>query len=118
MSLSFAFAYAAGEGPQLPTTPLMMHQQPNAPNAPNKLRKAEPRERGNIAKRRLTKDRWLATSDGELIGRIQRIVRRPDGRYRFFMQHMRHKDIVEFDGNLGKCDETDEVVRVCKDMMM
>lgn len=69
MSLYFALAYAAGEGPQLPTTPLMA-------------------------------------------------LHRPDGRCRVFMQHVRHKDIVGFDGTLGKCDETHELVRVCKDMMM
>lgn len=113
MSLQLAFAQAAGGGPQPPTTPLKMMPLSNAPNIVRD-RAYKLRKDCGIAKRRLSKDRWLITSNGDPIGRVKRVVRRSELVRRIFMEHGRHKDIVDFDAGLneGKCAETGAFVRV------
>lgn len=115
MSLHFELAHAAGEGPQLPTTPLQMLPPPNAPS----VRRAiidKSRDR-HVKRRRLDKDRWLVTSDGALVGRVKRIVRRLGNDRRVFMVHGPCKDVVDFRDDRGICAETGEEVTVQRLMM-
>lgn len=105
MSLQLAFAHAAGEGPQAPSTPLIALPLHNAPSM-HRAVAHKPRQTNGTTRRRLSKDRWLVTSDGERLGRIKRIARRSPAAWRVYMEHRRHKDIVQYASGRGRCAET------------
>lgn len=105
MSLHLAFAHAAGEGPQAPSTPLIALPLHNAPSV-HRAFAHEPRLTNGSSKRRLSKDRWLVTLDGERLGRIKRIARRSPEAWRVYMDHHRRKDIVQYANGRGRCAQT------------
>ena len=115
MSLHFAFAHAAGEGPQAPATPLIALPLHNAPSV-HREHPYKPRQAGGSTRRRLSKERWLITSDGQRLGRVIRIARRSPEVWRVYMDHRRQKDIVQYANGHGKCAQTGEDLLVQKGM--
>ena len=110
MSLLNEFDYAAGVGPQLPTTP-MGQPQAREPPALERASVHTSRDINGSTRRKLTDDRWL-TSTTDVIGRVCSIVSIGMERRRVVLDHGRSRTMTEVVDNEGRCESTNQKLKV------